>query len=151
MMRRPLALIDGQAYAATWPHIKIETSVERCLCVIDSDGASFCEHELFDKGKSISDLKFEVCLHEAPPDDKLWSIIGVKAFVKGERPNPPALFGQIREVVDRFIDFDRSLADQRTMSEMVACYIVATWFLDAFNVIGFFGLMAKQAVGRRSC
>ena len=53
---------------------------------------------------------------------------------------PPAgfrIFNRIVEVVDRFIDFDRSLADQRTMCEMVACYILATWFLDAFTVIGF--------------
>jgi hypothetical protein len=39
-------------------------------------------------------------------------------------------------VVDRFIDFNRSLADQETMADMIACYVLAGWFLDAFNVIG---------------
>jgi len=43
----------------------------------------------------------------------------------------------VADVVSRFVDFDRSLASQRTMAEMIACYILATWFLPAFNVIGY--------------
>jgi hypothetical protein len=40
-------------------------------------------------------------------------------------------------VVDRFMAFDRSLTSQETMAEFVACYGLSTWFLDAFDVIGF--------------
>jgi hypothetical protein len=41
------------------------------------------------------------------------------------------------EVVDRFLDFSLSLDDQKPMCEMVACHTLATWFLDAFNAIGY--------------
>jgi hypothetical protein len=47
------------------------------------------------------------------------------------------VFRQVVAVVDRFIDFNRSLGSQQTMCELVACYIFATWFLDAFTVIGY--------------
>ena len=47
------------------------------------------------------------------------------------------VFTRVTNVVSHFIDFDRSLADQKTMAEAIACYILSTWFLDAFNVIGF--------------
>ena len=160
-MRRPLALIDGYAYAAIWPHVKttsIETvdqqgktirhsqpvvKVEQQLCIVRSDGVTFGYGD-----KELSDLGLEVRLPEIPPDKKLWSSRGVKAFVKGERPNPSEVFRQIVDVVDRFIDFDRSIADQRTMSEMIACYIIATWFLEAFTVIGFIWPNGERGSGK---
>jgi len=38
------------------------------------------------------------------------------------------------DIVDRFLDFDHSLADQKTMCKMVACFVLASYFLDAFEV-----------------
>jgi len=40
-------------------------------------------------------------------------------------------------VINRFLDFDRSLGDQQSMAELIGCYIMGTYLLDAFNVIGF--------------
>jgi len=47
------------------------------------------------------------------------------------------VFNRVADVVSRFVDFDRSLADQHILAEMIACYTLATWFLPAFNVIGY--------------
>ncbi len=55
----------------------------------------------------------------------------------GYRADAAAVFERVRESVDYFIDFNRSLADQRTMTELIACYVLSTWFLDGFTVIGF--------------
>lgn len=160
-IRRPLTLIGGYAYAAIWPHVRVtlpETTdnsgktvkhnpplvkVQRQLCIVRSDGV------MFDGGENaLSDLKLDVVLPEIPPDGKLWSSLSAKAYCRGERANPREVFGQIVDVIDRFIDFDRSLADQRTMAEMVACYILATWFLDAFNVIGFLWPNGERGSGK---
>lgn len=160
-MRRPLAMVGGLACAAIWPHVKttvaesadqsgnivrhnppLETQGRR-LCVIRSDGAIFG-----DGGNEISDLSFDVFLAEVPPDDRLWSSRGVKAFLRGERQEPAVVFREVADVIDRFMDFDRSLADQRTMAEMVALYIMATWFLDAFNVIGFIWSNGERGSGK---
>ncbi|MGH7965778.1 MAG: hypothetical protein ACRERD_28840, partial [Candidatus Binatia bacterium] len=150
-MHRPLALIDGHAYAAIWPHVRVtitettdkagnivklnlpQVTTERRLLIVRDDG-----HVFGDGGdEPLEKLGIEVHLPEIPPAEKLWSAPGVKAYKADYRPDPADVFTRIVEVVDRFIDFDRSLADQRTMCEIVACYIVATWFLDAFTVIGF--------------
>jgi Domain of unknown function (DUF3854) len=150
-MRRPLALLNGHAYGAIWPHVRItETEAttkdgtiiklpspyvktEQRLFVVRDDGRVFG-----DGGDDpLSALGFTLHLPEIPPPDKLWSAPGVKAYKAGYRPDPANVFSRIVEVVNHFIDFDRSLADQRTMCEMVACFIEATWFLDAFTVIGF--------------
>ena len=61
---------------------------------------------------------------------------GVKAYRQGTRPDPIQVFHQLVETIDCFIDFDHSLADQHAMCEMIACYILATWFLDAFKYNG---------------
>lgn len=149
VMRKPLAIIGDHAYAAFWPHVKViipevdDQNVQdgkqtapalkptRQLCIVRSDG------ELFGAGRPLSDLKFEVRLNEIPLDDKLWSPKSAKAYGREELADPRVVFTQVADVIDRFIDFDRSLADQRTMSELVACCILSTWFLDAFKVIGF--------------
>lgn len=140
VMRKPLAIIGNNAYAAIWPHIKIivpesdqkDINATRQLCIVRSDG------EWFGGGRRpLSELGFEVALKEIPPDDKLWSTKSAKGYAHNERVDPCEVFKQVVEVIDRFIDFDRSLADQRTMSELVACCIFSTWFLDAFKVIGF--------------
>lgn len=161
VLRRPLALVGGESYAAIWPHVK-QTKTEsvdkdgnivrhdpplvtneRRLCVLRGDGA------IFGSGiRDIAELELDVQLTEIPPDEKLWSSPGVKAFARGQKPAPGVVFAQIADVVDRFIDFDRSLADQRTMAEMVASYIMATWFLDAFKVIGFIWPNGEKGSGK---
>lgn len=151
MMRRPLALIAGKAYAATWLYTKVTIKeslsrkgevvrhdppiarTESRLFVIRDDGTIFG-----DSGdKPMSEAGLEVHLPESPFPDKLWSAAGVKAYKTGARPALVDVFGRMVAVVDRFIDFDRSLADQSTMAEAVACYCLSTWLLDAFSVIGF--------------
>ena len=147
VMRKPLAIIGDHAYAAFWPHVKITipqadddaermqtealVKPKRQLCIVRSDG------QVFGAGRPLSDLKFEVRLKEIPPDDKLWSPVSAKAYARKELIDPCEIFTQVSDVIHRFIDFERSLADQRTMSELVACCILSTWFLDAFKVIGF--------------
>jgi len=160
-LRRPLALVGQYAYATIWPHVKATVTEtadkdgnivkhdpplvthERRLCVVRNDGVVFGGGTY-----DILELGLDLHLSEIPPDEKLWSAPGVKSFVSGQRPRPGEVFGQVADIVDRFIDFDRSLAGQRTMAEMVACYILATWFLDAFKVIGFIWPNGERGSGK---
>jgi hypothetical protein len=152
VMRRPLALIEGRSYAAAW--LWTETTVterldektgqvvrlnpptvtrERRLFVIRDDGVIFGDGG----DRPIDDLGIDVHLPEVVIDGKGWTAVGVKAYRAGQRPDPVDVFGRVADVVDRFIDFERSLAGQRTMAEMVAAYILATWLQDAFQVFGY--------------
>lgn len=150
-LRRPLSLIDGRAYAAIWPYVKITVSetldkhgnvvklnpptvkTEQRLLIVRDDGRIFGDGG----DEPLESLGLAVHLPEIPQPEKLWSTLGVKAYKAGGRPDPAAVFKRVVETVDRFIDFDRSLAEQSTMCDMVACYIMATYFLDAFTVFGF--------------
>ena len=78
------------------------------------------------------------------------STAAVKAYRAGNGP-PADVFNRVVDIVDRFIDFNKSLADQRTMAELVACYILATWFLDALTSSASSGPTATAAAARRSC
>ena len=51
-------------------------------------------------------------------------------------------------MVDRFVDFSRSLASQETMCELVACYIFGTYFLDAFHVVGYLWPNGEPGAGK---
>jgi len=147
-LTRPLALINGRAYAATWCYVRVtqtETQKkegtivrhdpplqrhEKRLFIVRDDGVIFG-----DGGQQpLAKLNLELALPEIPLAGKLLSTPGLKAFAQGYQPEATAVFQQVRAVILRFIDFDHSLADQETMADLIACYILATWFLDAFTV-----------------
>jgi hypothetical protein len=150
-LRRPLALIEGHTDAAIWPWVKItvtevtnkagevvtlqtpEVRTEQRLAIVRDDRLIFGEG----MDKPLDALGLEVKLPEIPATQKLWQTRSVKAYRQGQRPEPKAVFHAIKTAVLRFIDFNRSLASQDTMGELVSCYILATWFLDAFPVIGY--------------
>jgi hypothetical protein len=158
---RPLSLLDQYAYAATWLHVQVtrrETltkqgeitrhdppikGIERRLFIIRSDGVIFGETT-----NPIENLPIEIHLPEIPVDKKLWSALGVKAYAAGTRPNPVEVFSRLVDVIDTFIDFDRSLGSQRVMCEFTACYIMSTWFLDAFNVMGYIWPNGDRGCGK---
>lgn len=150
-MSRPLALIDGRAYAATWCFVRVTVKEsknkqgeiirhdppivqhERRLFIVRDDGTIFG-----DGGhKPIAELGIDIRLPEIPGADKLLSAPALKAHTDGYRSNPMDVFERVTAVVHRFIDFDRSIADQKTMAQFIACYILATWFLPAFHVTGY--------------
>ncbi len=161
-LRRPLQIIDGQAYAATWLVVRksetedkdrngnivkldpprLRTSQE--IFVIRDDGI------IFGNGGSqtLVELGFDVHLPEVLPDNRLMKKRAVEAYSRGQRANPQEIFERVRTVIDRFIDFDRSLGDQRAMSELIACYVIATWFLDAFNVAGYIWPTGERGSGK---
>ena len=166
VLRRPLSLIDKYAYAVTWlpvrstlretkdkdgnilyhnPPIKEE---KLRLFVIRSDGRVFCEVSDGQSALPLSELGVEVHLSEIIPPEKRWSTRGVRAYFQGLRPDPIDLFLKVKAVVNRFLDFDHSLADQETMGELLGCYILATYLLDAFNVIGFLWPNGEKGSGK---
>lgn len=151
-LRRPLAMINGRAYAAIWPHVQITRTekVQKDGTIVRLDPPTVkSERRLFvvcDDGKIFGDangcesfaaLGIEVCLPEIPCNDKLWSTVGFKSYRAGKRPDACDVFTRIGAIINRFIDFDHSLASQETMCEMMGCYILSTWFLEAFNVVGY--------------
>lgn len=158
---RPLILLDGKAHAAIWPFVRItvrETNnaegeivrhdppierTERRIMIVRSDGAIFGDGK-----RNLEEVGAEIHLPEMPLEKKLWSATGVIRWASGKRPSPADVFNRIVEIVDRFIDFDRSLADQREMCEMISCFILSTWFLDAFNVIGYVWPNGERGSGK---
>jgi Domain of unknown function (DUF3854) len=160
MIRRPLSLIDGQAYAVSWlpyqEHIDAEevkgrvipahTISRKALVVMRQDGTWFSER--LPGMESLHRLGIEVRLPDPPKDDRLWSTQGMKAYRRGERPQPTEVFQRLVRINDHFLDFYRSLADQRTMCEMLACHELATWFLDAFDVIGYVWPNGETGTGK---
>jgi hypothetical protein len=163
-IRRPLCLVDGNAYAAAWPYMKTiqtqkqingriiqlkepEEIKEQSLHIVRGDGAIFGPAST----RPLSSLGVDVALEEQPTaKDALWSTPGIKSFEKGYRPDPKDVFNRVKSVIARFIDFDRSLADQETMSEMLSCFAISTWFLDAFSVAPYIWANGERGSGKTS-
>ena len=156
-IRRPLCLVNGHAYAATWVSVRhivhsekgkdgklIEhktpiVTESRELCIVRDNGLIFSKIDLSSFGNWQPTENLELTVHLPTEGDpaKVWSGAGVKRYLAGERPDPLDVFKRVIAVVNRFLDFDLSLASQSTMAEMIACYVLASYLLDAFNVIGY--------------
>ena len=159
-MTRPLALLNAKAYAVVW--VKEQKIVSEEL---DSNG-KIIKHDppiitinnkeliVREDGKKYyvssanKELGFSVELPEVPDSNCLWSGKGINSFINGNRPNPKDVFRCLIQVIDTFIDFNKSLADQRIMCEFVTCWILSTWFLDAFNVIGYLWISGERGSGK---
>jgi hypothetical protein len=162
LIRRPLSLIDGKAYAATWLPVQVTRTEtldkngsiirhdppivinEKRLYIVRDDGVVFGDGANF----PIEELGIEVKLPEEIPAGRGLSTRGVKAYSAGERPDPVDVFSRVRSVIDTFVDFDHSLAEQNTMAEFIACYVIHTYFLDAFNVTGFLWPNGERGSGK---
>jgi hypothetical protein len=155
-VRRPLCLLKGRSYAATWLHLQVTVRKERNkagelveynpplvrdeqrLVVVRGDGALFADEDAHLRdARPLSELGLSVTLPTVPPPSRLWSGAGVKAFLAGVRPDPADVFRRLTLLVDTFMDFDRSFGSQGGLCELVACYVLATYLLDAFNVAGY--------------
>jgi hypothetical protein len=166
-VRRPLCLIGGRSYAAAWVPVQNTVSqsvgkdgvpvkhdpplvtVTDVLLIVAGDGTLHADAAL-NVARPLRELGLLVRLPSPLPPGREWSGAGVKRYLAGERPGPAEVFGRVVSVVDRFIDFARSLAPQQTMCEMVACYVFATYLLDALNVVGYLWPNGEHGCGKTS-
>lgn len=156
-IRKPLTLINGHAYSATWVNVRRTVWAEkgkdgkliehrspvitesRVLCIVRDDGVIFSDTDLskFGNWQPLDKLGLTVSLPTEGDPSKVWSGAGVKQYLGGARPEPVDAFHRVVDVVNRFIDFELSLADQATMTEFIACYVLVSYLLDAFDVVGY--------------
>jgi hypothetical protein len=165
IIRRPLCLVGSRAYAAAWLYVQTtktkevnretgevttfdppQVHREPQFIIVRDDGQVFSD-ELAGT-KCLSELGMEVRLSHEPLAARTWSGAGVKRFLAGERPLPATLFSQVKGVAGRFMDFNRSLATQEQMCELIACYVIATYLLDAFNVAGYLWPNGDKGAGK---
>jgi len=163
---RPLALIAGRAYAATWLYgerrrteyqskngevlrISPKITSERRRFILRDDGAIFGDDDIQARDVlPLSTLGVSLHLPDMPPPEKLWSKPGVSAYMAGYRPDPADVFKRVKDVVSRFMDFDLSLSDQDQMAALIACYVLHTWLLDAFGSAGFLWVNGERGTGK---
>jgi hypothetical protein len=166
IIRRPLSLVDGRGYAATWLNVQTETrqtvnpetgQVQRfdppkrqtkpTLAIVRDDGHLFGDNIPI-TSQPMAKLGIEVALPFPILADRAWSGAGVKRFLAGDRPNPASIFERLVLLADSYMDFTKSLAPQGTMCQMIACYEIGTYFLGAFNVIGYLWASGDSGAGK---
>ena len=151
IMKRPVAIINGRGYIAAWPWVEItvaekigkdgrvyklktlEVSQEQRLVIIRDDGVIFQSNE----AGEFPGLDFLVDLPFVPQSKQIISTPAIKRLKARDLPDPLNLLSQLKDTIDCFIDFDSSLASQETMCELISCYVMATYFLPAWEVVGY--------------
>ena len=162
-LNRPLALVEGHAYAAVWLYVRTTTTeylddktkqihrlgtpdvrTEQRLFIVHGDGAVYGDGA----DKPLADLGLQVALADVPREARLWRTSGVNAYRRGERPDVRAVFGALCSVYDRYLDFSRSLAGQQTMVRLSACASLQTWYMAAFTVLGYLWPNGEKGSGK---
>ena len=183
-LNRPLQLIETgpgvwTGHAAAWLYVEVtrteslngrgelvrhnppQVANEQHLFVVREDGTVFGD-QAWVGVRALEEVGLAVRLPEIPPESRQWSAQGVRRYLRGDRPDPAAVFGRLVEVFDRFIDFDRSLAgavaasrpanqtdsSQSLMCSMAACYVMASYMLDAFTVTGYLWPTGERGSGK---
>jgi len=165
-MTRPLSLVNGRGYAACWVPLQTErtakvdrssSSIQQLdkpefetnigLVFVDDQGQLFADVSIAG-ALPVSEIGIDISVREKPLSENIWSGRGLREFVSGTRPDPKDVFERVVAAIDSFIDFSRSMADQNTMCEMAACYVMASYGLDAFNVTGYLWPNGQRGAGK---
>src|SRR5262249_53137592 len=97
----------------------------------------------------LSLLGFTVKLPEQPPSDVVWSGAGLRRFRSAPAgPDAREVFERLCEVVNHFVDFDKSFGTQCEMCELVACYVLVSYFLEAFFAVGYLWPNGETGTGK---
>jgi hypothetical protein len=174
-LSRPLTLSGPHTYAAIWPYVRREgqsAAVARELALVRDDGVLCLSSQPFGAGHptdfSIEDqpaptddgqlstahvlLLSDTSLplsHAPLPLDRFWSDRGLHSYLAGRRPDPAELFGRLVALLSHFMDFSSlSGTGQESVAELLAVYILATWFAPALPVLGFLWLVGDHGSGK---
>ena len=158
---KPLQMVGDDTYLSTWLWTQtvvneIEDKKGDIISLnppkIENKQSLFILHKgtLYGEGtNNPDDLGIDIILNETPQQDRLLTVKTLKKHLASKyQPDPTRVFNRIKDIVNQFLDFDRSLATQETMTELVGCYVLSTWFLDAFNVIGFLWPNGQMGSGK---
>lgn len=147
VIRRPLSLVGDHSYAVTWLWLDKEGGNEPTPFIMRDDGKLYSRHGVVGT-TSWSSAGLDVKLGSAPTSEKIWTGKGFREYLDNRDVDPAKVFSQLIEVVDQFIDFKDSLAPQKDMVELVAAYVMSTYFLDAFNVVGYLWPNGERGCGK---
>jgi hypothetical protein len=146
-IRRPLCIVSGRGHLATWVHLRAGGEDAVKLVILREDGALFADDNVPGALPS-SELGVAVRLDHVPHFDSVMSGAAVKRYIAGERPDPGEVFGRVRTVVEHFMDFGHSVGTQSDLVDLVALYIMASYLLDAFTVVGYLWPNGDKGVGK---
>jgi hypothetical protein len=146
-IKRPLQLIGDYGYATTWIDAEHNGEIQKTIVVLRSDGALYSTLP-FPKSQSMVDLDARVDLATELLPGRYWSALGVGRYINGYRPDPLDVFNRVAKLVDWKLDFKHSFASQTEMAKLVSLYVFATYFLDAFTVIGYLWPTGDTGVGK---
>lgn len=147
VIRRPLCIIGGRAYAASWVTVRLGEEDTTALAVLRADGKLFTDEPVPD-AVPLRELGVKVDLPNIPDPGQIMSGAAVKRYAGGERPDPLEVFGRVSQVIDWSMDFGHSLGTQADLVDLAALYVLVTYALDAFNVVGFMWPNGDKGVGK---
>jgi len=147
VLNRPLRLINGQSYLTTWVYVQSGENQTMKRIVLRNDGRYFAEGGV-PGARPLSDLGLNVKMPTVPHPDSLLSGAGLKKYVDDVRPDPAEVLNRVRGVVGHYMDFSHSIGTQSDLVDMVACYSISSYLLDAFTVVGYLWPNADKGSGK---
>ena len=145
VLNRPLCIIDERAYVASWVYLDTGPSAE--LVIIRDDGVMFSDTDIQD-ALPVGDIGITVQLPNAISRKHCWSGRGIQAYRNGYRADAATVFHELVRLTDHFVRFVRSLGEQHVMCELIACYNLHIWALEAFSVAGYLWAGGEKGSGK---
>lgn len=146
----PLSLIDGRAYAIGVQPVKAANGKPHDLITVArDDGALFTVEPV--NHPSIAGKLESIglgCRSAGLPLRETISAKGMQRMKHSRSPTPAEVFTGVSGIVDHYVDFAHSLAGQRTMCELTACWIMASYFTASFDGVGYIWATGSPGSGK---
>ena len=146
-IRRPLSIVDGRGHLVTWAYVRAHGNDVLLRVVLRDDGRMFGP-AVVPNALPMEELGVAVELPHVPHLDSAMSGGALKRYAAGERPEPAEVFDRARGVVDFFMDFSHSVGTQSDLVDLSALYIMGSYLLDAFTVVGYLWPNGDKGAGK---
>ena len=148
---RPIRLIEDHAYGVTWLPIARQDDKgkrEQIGLVIFRDDGTIYSEAAIPGTEPLSELGLAPHLPVEVPPEKRLSPQGFRRLRAREFSNPSDTFGELVKAIDGFLSFENSLADQKSMCELIACWTMGTYCMEAFDVVGYLWPTGERNSGK---
>jgi hypothetical protein len=148
-MRRPLEVFGGRGHLFTIVSVGDHDDHKNVTVLLSGSGELYCDdNDTLTGSRPLEEAGVGLDLPKTLRTGRLLSGAGLKRAIARDEVQPRDVFHRIMESVLWFFDFQRSLAGQETVAKIITLAIIQTYFLDAFDRIGYLWITGGPGSGK---
>lgn len=147
-LHHPVSVIGETGYLVTEAHMQKGSGDPVRSRIVVSDSLDVFSNYTFNGSMPMEKLPILDKVPDGLPPHRVLSQPGMKRLLAGDRPIPVEVFLSVERAAHHFIDFGHRRDDDQVIGEIIALYVMSTYFIDAFSSVGYLWIYGTVGSGK---